>query len=89
MRLQPPINQKEFTGKKATKKIIISYIGSHRLFSNEGVITLDNYFKSIDGFDENFKNMFLTLFPLEIQDFAKLYLDEIQNEKEIIPPNQS
>ena len=79
MRLQPPKNVKEFVGKDTTDnlELIISYIGSHRLIYKDGETTVKNYLESNDWFNQNHVNGFVSMFPLEIQNLAEIYLEEV------------
>lgn len=77
MRIQPPKNEDEFVGKNVSGNIelIISYIGSHRLIYKDGEKTVKEYLESNDWFNKSHVNGLLSMFPVEIQDLAKIYLE--------------
>lgn len=82
MRVLPPKNLKKYEGKKATKRMIISYIGNHRLLFSDGAeTTVGRYLKSCIGFTHREKALFLTMFPKELQGMAKIYLEHFYRVK--------
>lgn len=76
MRLQPPKNIKKYLGKPATIKNIMSYIGNHRLIVSGEEKTLDEYFKTQEELNENDIPTLLGMFPFELEDLARIYLEE-------------
>ena len=77
MRLQPPKDQDKFLGKRATRKIINGYIGSHRLIFKGGETTVKEYLDCHTDLSLHELESFLTMFPYEIQYMARIYLEDL------------
>jgi hypothetical protein len=81
MRLQPPKNIKKYIGKPATIKNIKAYIGNHRVTHSGKEMTLDKYIEFLkeDGEHSFIREdipIVLGLFPLELEEIARIYLEE-------------
>ncbi len=82
MRIQSPKNMKQFEGKYESKELIISYIGCHRLLSSEfPETTVKEYLDSWEEFDETHMASFLTMFPYQLESYAKIFLEDFIKNK--------